>query len=247
MENISRLSQNGFAHLAHAISDDLLMALEGGFANLLDPTRAGGIPWYWLDAEGTRYPNRLNDLLRYLPHTMGALLQTPILCQLAGEVCGTPWLSVLESIIIKHPQIPYAVPLHRDMEHDTSYKLLTVGIYLDDVVAGGEIYFVPGSHRDRQPKGNRPTHTLRAKRGDIVVHNVQTLHGTTQNHGSNPIRTIYVELRPAAYFEANGRWTPAEVGMRHQLMQHIHAGAFSALAPFLEGRFLLEGAAYEEG
>jgi len=96
-----------------------------------------------------------------------------------------------------------AVKWHQDIQFwpHTNYDLITIGVYLEDVVAGqGEMGFIPGSHLGDlydQYDGERwtghikdadlPTLNVEAavfpvgRAGTVTIHNCRTVHGSLPN------------------------------------------------------------------
>jgi ectoine hydroxylase len=111
------------------------------------------------------------------------------------------------------------VKWHQDIQFwpHTNYDLLTIGVFLEDVVAGmGEVGFVSGSHDeelfdlydgDRWVGALAPADVERARieravyptgpAGTITVHNCRTVHGSAPNRSDRP-RPLLLQTYAAA-------------------------------------------------
>jgi ectoine hydroxylase-related dioxygenase (phytanoyl-CoA dioxygenase family) len=119
---------------------------------------------------------------------------------------------------IKPPQTGHPFPMHQDnpfYEH-TNGKYVDVLVHLDDTFhENGEIRFLDGSHKlgalrhiTQMPDGKpctphlsfddyklESTVPVSAKRGDIVVFNIYTIHGSYINTTNKPRRLVRVGYR----------------------------------------------------
>lgn len=119
----------------------------------------------------------------------------------------------------KYPQGGEAVKWHQDIPFwpHTNYDLITIGVYLQDVVTGqGEMGFIPRSHAGElysQYQGDNwlgyiaqqdlekvdidnavfPT----GKAGTVTVHNCRMIHGSYPNHSDNQ-RPLLLQTYAAA-------------------------------------------------
>jgi ectoine hydroxylase-related dioxygenase (phytanoyl-CoA dioxygenase family) len=119
----------------------------------------------------------------------------------------------------KAPHGGEEVKWHQDIQFwpHTNYDLLTIGVFLEDVVAGmGEVGFVPGSHEgelfdlydDAVWTGALAEHDVDRARvrdavyplgpaGTITVHSCRTVHGSAPNH-SDRARPLLLQTYAAA-------------------------------------------------
>eukprot|EP01126_Amoeba_proteus_P059820 TRINITY_DN7852_c0_g1_i3.p1 TRINITY_DN7852_c0_g1~~TRINITY_DN7852_c0_g1_i3.p1 ORF type:complete len:268 (-),score=26.41 TRINITY_DN7852_c0_g1_i3:7-810(-) len=129
---------------------------------------------------------------------------------------------------IKPPETGHPFPMHQDnafYEH-TNHRYLDVLVHLDDTnPENGEIRFLPGSHKNgalphitQLPTGESCTPHLPtekysledtvpvpASRGDIVVFNIFTIHGSFINHTDKARRLVRIGYRDPENSQISGQ------------------------------------------
>ena len=143
--------------------------------------------------------NKGDIFLQYLVHN--SILK--IVLELSDDV--TQIVPTWEDMLIKVPQNGVPVTVHQDLAlQSASYDVFSVGIYLHDSY-DNPVYYLPKSHKmDPLTKTeiykvfdeNRNKFIpIRVKAGDIVIHNVKTVHYSEENKCDHPRYTWYLEFR----------------------------------------------------
>jgi hypothetical protein len=147
------------------------------------------------------------------------MLTHPAIIDIAMGLSIRPdWLvPTWEDMLIKpaHKGIP--VQVHQDLALQTvSGKVFSIGIYLHDS-SHNPVYFLPGSHKLGPLKRDqikeiwnqrkREFQPVFAAPGDLVVHNVLTVHYSESNEASHERYTWYLEFRDMEELVQNQIWT----------------------------------------
>lgn len=172
-----------------------------------------------------------------------AYLAHPSILGLAIELAEKPELLVptWEDMLIKAPITGIPVTIHQDLALQTIYgHVFSIGIYLHSSNEN-PVYYLPGSHvlgpqtRDQIRKiwAERKAEfvPVYAERGDLVVHNVLTVHYSETNTSTLPRYTWYIEFRNLHELLNDGIW-PVEwcMGRRALLFDAIIARQKNGLA-----------------
>lgn len=126
---------------------------------------------------------------------------------LAEDILGPDIKFHHSKLNFKFPHGGEEVKWHQDIQFwpHTNYDLITIGVYLEDVVKGqGEMGFIPGSHNGPlfdqyeediwrgyiQPADLPDIQAEKAvfptgKAGTVTIHNCRTIHGSYPNHSPN--------------------------------------------------------------
>lgn len=148
--------------------------------------------------------------LRYLVHD--SILK--IVSELSEDV--TQIVPTWEDMLIKIPRHGIPVTVHQDLAlQSASHDVFSVGIYLHDSY-DNPVYYLPGSHKmgaltkteiykvyDENRANFIPIH---AKAGDVVVHNVKTVHYSEENKCEHPRYTWYLEFRTIDQLKNDSPW-----------------------------------------
>ena len=212
-EQVEQFHREGWLSVPALVDDEWLTRLRATTDEVVDGSRAltESTPLYDLEADHTAEEPRLRrfsaptDMYATYWEFASQSVITDVVCDLIG-----PNVKFHHSKLnFKAPRGGEEVKWHQDIQFwpHTNYDLLTVGVFLEDVVPGmGEVGFVPGSH-DRElydlygdddvwvgalsdadvaragvERAQYPT----GPAGSITVHHCRTVHGSTVNSSDRP-------------------------------------------------------------
>jgi len=132
-----------------------------------------------------------------------------------------------EDMLIKIPERGIPVTVHQDLAlQSAKYDVFSVGIYLhnsDD----NPVYYLPKSHKmgpltkteiSKVYEENKNKFVpVIAKAGDIVIHNVKTVHYSEKNKSQNPRYTWYLEFRTINQLEKDSPWDQDWINSRRAI------------------------------
>ena len=121
-----------------------------------------------------------------------------------------------EDMLIKVPFKGIPVIVHQDLAlQSVAHDVFSIGIYLHDSHEN-PVYYLPKSHKMGPLTRNEIRETynkfkddfipMYANAGDIVVHNVKTVHYSEKNESSNPRYTWYLEFRTIEQLKKDSPW-----------------------------------------
>ena len=154
--------------------------------------------------------NKGEIFLQYLVHN--SILK--IVSELSDDI--TQIVPTWEDMLIKIPKNGIPVTVHQDLAlQSASYDVFSVGIYLHDSY-DNPVYYLPKSHKmgpltkteiykvyDENKDKFIP---IRVKAGDIVIHNVKTVHYSGENKYKHPRYTWYLEFRTIKQLKNDSPW-----------------------------------------
>ncbi|ANE46408.1 phytanoyl-CoA dioxygenase [Paenibacillus swuensis] len=139
-----------------------------------------------------------------------ALLGHPFILRTVEKLQGSNLIPTWDSLVVKSPGNAASVPWHRDSavpEGCTDPRpIFNVDFYLDEADLKSCLWVIPGSNHwsaesadarcaspdfsfdDAVPVPMQP--------GDVILHNIQLLHGSPEGDGNALRRTVYYEFRP---------------------------------------------------
>jgi ectoine hydroxylase-related dioxygenase (phytanoyl-CoA dioxygenase family) len=169
-------------------------------------------------------------------------LAHPGILELALAISPDPEGLVLtwEDVLVKPACVGLAVPIHQDLALQcVTGGVFSLGVHLDDA-DDNPVCFLPGSHRGGPlTRSDLPTRdasfvAVRPRAGDIVIHDVLTVHYSDANIGPRPRHTWYLEFRTQAQLR-NGPWDARWIAARRAILFHAAArrasGPWPPLAP----------------
>lgn len=175
-----------------------------------------------------RYLCRVNDLLRYLHPEFLVLMGCPQLLDVAYSLCGTDALPTYESLMIRTLGDNTYTAFHQDMIHDRDSCIATFCIYLDGATPNdGSVRVIPGTQlKEHDLKNfhqlceinNWRFHDLVATPGDLLLHDVMTIHDSPALTKRKQRRTIYLEFRSYEHLKGNRRFPDEWIKKREELM-----------------------------
>jgi len=232
-QQITQFDQQGFLLIPGAIDRAQVLEMTEGFArveqSIVKQHGAGHIESDILfDQSITPLSlGRINQLYRYMPNVVLALLRNNAILGAVEALCGDGALPVYESLLYKHLGSSYDVIWHQDMLHPRDSRIVTCGLYLDDAsVDEGALQVIPGSQHQPQrfsQAGDAADFDQRAvplsvSAGDLLIHDVMVLHDSLPLQAQQQRRTLYMEFRSLAHLQNNPRYPSAWVEQRQQLM-----------------------------
>ena len=170
----------------------------------------------------------LHDLQYYSANWARAITKEKIAGAMADLLDGGPVELHHSTLHVKPPETGHPFPMHQDWafyKHDDD-RYVDVLVHLDDTChENGEIRFVDGSHKlgildhvvkDAEGKGCTPhlpfenysldnTVPVPAKRGDIVVFNIRTIHGSHINTTDKMRRLVRVGYKHPDNVQTEGQ------------------------------------------
>lgn len=121
-----------------------------------------------------------------------------------------------EDMLVKVPFKGIPVGVHQDLAlQSVGSDVFSLGVYLHDS-GTNPVYYLPGSYK-MGPLTRDEIHKVyneqknkfvpvRAKAGDIVIHNVKTVHYSEENLTPNPRYTWYLEFRSKKQLLEDSPW-----------------------------------------
>lgn len=178
---------------------------------------------------------RINHVYRTEAALVNQLLSSPKVYKAIVSLGGGDIIPLGVDINFKSSHVAAVVPWHQDSIHDGTAPYFAMGVYLDDADENdGCLRYLPGSHKQKQDVHqlasqhgwNIPQHQqVPVAAGDVLFHDVMTLHGSTPKVSPGARRTIYVEFRPAKEILATGSQSENWVNLRKRWMALLHAKA----------------------
>jgi len=223
-EEIAFFDENGYAICRGVLHADELEHFQAESARLIREIREGGSA----DGMCNRGPEGIPYYLTYLhanPNTFSLrLLAHPFIGDLLYRMVGPDFIPCYESLVFKLPGNGSSVPWHRDGNALTGHeRIFNIDIYPDrSTVENSCVWVVPGSHlwehekamewvkRGREDFALPGAVPAEMEPGDVLLHHVKVLHGSTQNHSPELRRVVYFDNRALSWNEKYG-WFPREV------------------------------------
>lgn len=243
-EEIAFFDENGYVICRKVLHEDELAHVQSETQRLINEVLSGGPA----DARCDRGPEGIPFYLTYLhanPNTFSLrLLAHPFVGDLLTRMVGADFVPLWEALVFKLPGNGSSVPWHRDdLSITGNERVFNVDIYPDhSTVENSCVWVVPGSHRWEQDKAME--WTLRGKQdfallgavpaevapGDVLLHHVKVLHGSTVNRSNSQRRVIYFDSRAAGWNEKYG-WFPQEV-LEKRCLLYQHALYERRISPY---------------
>ena len=230
-----RFWKQGFLHLPAVYTkkeiDEMTLDVEWMMVHWAENTPGWSGPWRkkYMDPE-TDKKSRLiamHDLQFYSSSWMQAIIK-PNLISVLEDLIG-PELEIHHSTMhIKPPSTGQPFPMHQDWpfyKHEDS-RFVAVLVHLDDTShKNGEIRFLEGSHKEgplnhivQNTDGTscaphlstdkyhlEDTVAVPAKKGDVVMFNIHTIHGSYMNTALKPRKLVRVGYRNPNNIQTEGQ------------------------------------------
>lgn len=154
------------------------------------------------------------------------LLGHPKILGAAESLCGKDFLPTIDMMVLKHQDNNAVIPWHQDLIYPADqYRVVTVGIYLDDSnIDNGALTVLPNSGDKKKDicaiVENPPASTIEvpAKAGDVLLHNPMMVHCSSAMKSGGKRRTLYYEFRPMAQALTEQTWPQRLLDRRLNLM-----------------------------
>jgi phytanoyl-CoA hydroxylase len=231
-DEIAFFDANGYVICRNVLHADELANIQAETARLIDEIQAGGPA----DKKCGRGPEGIPYYLHYLhsnPNTFSLrLLAHPFVGDLLTRMVGQDFVPLWESLVFKLPGHGSSVPWHRDGQVDFgNERVFNIDIYPDlSTVENSCVWVIPGSHlwddakaNEWVKRGQQDFDSLpgavpaEMEPGDVLLHHVKVLHGSTVNRSNSLRRVIYFDNRAANWNDKYG-WFPRDVLEKRCLM-----------------------------
>lgn len=161
------------------------------------------------------------------------LLGHPFILQTVEKLQGANFIPTWDSLVVKAPNNAASVPWHRDAAVPVGCQdprpIFNVDFYLDDADERSCLWVIPGSHSwpasEAQERCSRPGFEMGdavpvpMKAGDVILHNIQLLHGSPEGEGNAMRRTVYYEFRAGEIEAQHGPHTMAYLPLKQRILQ----------------------------
>lgn len=237
-DEIAFFDENGFVICKNVLHADELANFQAESQRLIDEVLAGGPA----DQRCGRGPEGIPYYLHYLhanPNTFSLrLLAHPFIGDLLTRMVGPDFVPLWEALVFKLPGNGSSVPWHRDGSAETGEeRIFNIDLYPDrSTVENSCVWAIPGSHKWEREKAqewaargqkdfNLPGAVpAELEPGDVLLHHVKVLHGSTQNRSDSLRRVVYFDNRAVRWNEKY-RWFKPEVlerrGKMYQYALHL--------------------------
>ncbi len=196
------------------LREETAALVHGGFENKQDPT----------DYMTARNPQGEPELFRvqYIfnkapKNSLLILLAQPFILSVVQRLLGENFVCAAEALVFKKEGNGREVSVHADCDPADpllSPVIFNVDYYLDDSTEdNGCLWAAPGTHKLNLPYSEIAAKgfdfpgliPVPAKAGDVLLHNVRTVHGSHASAGKALRRTIYYEFQDMeAMLKQNG-------------------------------------------
>jgi len=233
-EEIRFFDENGYVICRNVLHAEELSHFRAESARLIDEIQSGGPA----DKMCGRGPEGIPYYLHYLhanPNTFSLrLLAHPFIGDLLTRMVGPDFIPCYESLVFKLPGHGSSVPWHRDDKALTgTERIFNIDIYPDrSTIANSCVWVVPGSHlwerecADEMVKRGRASFDLpdavpaEMEPGDVLLHHVKVLHGSTVNTSGDLRRVVYFDNRAASWNDRYGWFARDVIEKRCRLYQY---------------------------
>lgn len=196
--------EKGYLHIADAIPKSLLekwqnqlTVLDHSSFNLSDPFVASSL--CFLDPLEKSTISRINNLLGHYPNDVLELMSLPIIMKIAEAICGQDAIPMQCDALFKTRHPNSLVLWHQDAIFPRRNPYINIGIYLDDANhEDGCLRLMPGTQHQKQDiksMNHKEANIIEvpAKAGDIIIHDLMTVHCSQLKKQAGNRRTIYQE------------------------------------------------------
>ncbi|MFD0712400.1 phytanoyl-CoA dioxygenase family protein [Paenibacillus sp. GCM10027626] len=164
--------------------------------------------------------------------TMKALLGHPYILASVEKLQGRNFIPTWDSMVLKAPGEGIVVPWHRDAAFPEGCSdprpIFNVDFYLDEADLKTCLWVIPGSHLWSQAEADERCRRdgfqtddaipVPMKPGDVILHNIEVLHGSPAGDGNPLRRTVYYEFRPGEIEAAQGPHTLEYLSLKQNML-----------------------------
>ena len=231
---IKFFDENGYVIVNSVLHDAELANFRAESKRLIDEVVSGGPA----DKMCRRGPEGIPYYLTYLhanPNDFSLrLLAHPFIGDLLTRMVGPDFISCYESLVFKLPGRGSSVPWHRDGNPVAGdERIFNIDIYPDrSTVANSCVWVVPGSHLWEKERADEMVARGRldfnlpdavpaeVEPGDVLLHHVKVLHGSTVNTSQELRRVVYFDNRAISWNRKYRWWTDELMHLRCKLYQY---------------------------
>jgi len=231
---IKFFDENGYVIVNSVLHDAELANFRAESKRLIDEVVSGGPA----DKMCRRGPEVIPYYLTYLhanPNDFSLrLLAHPFIGDLLTRMVGPDFISCYESLVFKLPGRGSSVPWHRDGNPVAGdERIFNIDIYPDrSTVANSCVWVVPGSHLWEKERADEMVARGRldfnlpdavpaeVEPGDVLLHHVKVLHGSTVNTSQELRRVVYFDNRAISWNRKYRWWTDELMHLRCKLYQY---------------------------
>ena len=233
-EEIAFFDENGYVICRGVLHADELENFRKESARLIDEITSGGPA----DRMCGRGPEGIPYYLNYLhanPNDFSLrLLAHPFVGDLLTRMVGEDFIPCYESLVFKLPQNGSSVPWHRDGNPaEGDERIFNIDIYPDrSTMENSCVWVIPGSHRWTPERASEMVQRGRQnfdlpgavpaemEPGDVLLHHVKVLHGSTVNHSAELRRVVYFDNRAVSWNDRYHWFKPEVMEKRCRLYQY---------------------------
>ncbi|WP_317618471.1 phytanoyl-CoA dioxygenase family protein [Paenibacillus sp. PL91] len=161
------------------------------------------------------------------------LLGHPFILNTVEKLQGANFIPTWDSLVVKVPNNAASVPWHRDAavpeDCQDSRPIFNVDFYLDNSDEHSCLWVIPGSQNwaasEAEERCSRPGFVtsdavpVPMRAGDVILHNIQLLHGSPEGEGNALRRTVYYEFRAGEIEAEYGPHTLAYLPIKQRILQ----------------------------
>ncbi|MBI4531129.1 MAG: phytanoyl-CoA dioxygenase family protein [Candidatus Latescibacteria bacterium] len=233
-DEIRFFDENGYVVCRNVLQEDELANFRTESARLIDEILSGGPA----DTMCMRGPEGIPYYLTYLhanPNDFSLrLLAHPFIGDLLTRMVGPDFVPLWESLVFKLPGKGSSVPWHRDGNPaEGNERIFNIDIYPDtSTVENSCVWVVPGSHLWEQERAMAMVRRGREhfdlpdavpaemEPGDVLLHHVKVLHGSTMNMSNELRRVVYFDNRAVNWNKKYGWFVDEVIEKRCRLYQY---------------------------
>ncbi|SEN74372.1 phytanoyl-CoA dioxygenase family protein [Paenibacillus sp. OV219] len=163
---------------------------------------------------------------------MKVLLAHPFILRTVEKLQGVNFIPTWDSMVLKAPNEGVIVPWHRDAAVPDGCidprPIFNVDFYLDEADLQTCLWVIPGTNRwtaeDADKRIKQPGFTtddaipVPMQPGDVILHNIEVLHGSPAGDGNPLRRTVYYEFRPGEIEAEFGPHTLEYLALKQHLL-----------------------------
>ncbi|MCZ8511729.1 phytanoyl-CoA dioxygenase family protein [Paenibacillus filicis] len=227
---------NGFLVIRNVVVGEELDILQDEMMKLYNKgvAKVIGDPDY-LYGKGVKSGKDVLRRIEYIiekSNPMKALLGHPFILKSVEKIQGRNFIPTWDSMVLKAPDEGIIVDWHRDAavpEGCTdSRPIFNVDFYLDEADLKTCLWVIPGSNKWSKEKADercsRPQFDtsdaipVPMQPGDVILHDIQVLHGSPSGDGNPLRRTVYFEFRPGEIEAEFGPHTLEYLSLKQQVL-----------------------------
>ena len=219
------LTENGFFHIPNAFSPEEVEHLVQATQNVLENP---DFEYDFLKINQDKHVHKIRYMFEKDPAFRKAIVHDAILSIVTQLISSKDFIvPTWEDMLIKVPLKGIPVTVHQDLAlQSVGSDVFSLGVYLHDSDLN-PVYYLPKSHKKgpltrteiyQVYEEERDKFTpLKAKAGDIIIHNVKTVHFSKENKSPTPRYTWYLEFRTKKQLEEDSPWDQNWINCRRAI------------------------------